>query len=259
MALIRWLPGGYYLATRYSTPLDRAGYLVKYWLPFPVLLWTLDPSGAWWHWTQFLSLAAFLAVYDAFCLYNDVWSAATEAHPLERFDGTTLPRSVHLRRRILVAAATSGIALAATAATGGTATAQALFLVVLGLVFALHNALPERGRIGTFFGLYLLKGGVFLCPRLPSPFPADLLPYLWFTFLYGAIYLPSYTLRKFHLLAGRPGLLRWLSFVLPLKTALLAGLVVWNPRLWTVPAIVFGGTVAQWAARKIGGIATGTP
>lgn len=259
MALIRWLPGAYYLATRYSTPLDRAGYLVKYWLPFPVLLWTLDPSGAWWHWTRFLSLAAFLAVYDAFCLYNDAWSASSEAHPLVRTDGTALPKSVHLRRRILVATLTSVATVAAIAASGGTATAQIVFLSVLCLVFALHNALPERGRIGTFFGLYLLKGGVFLAPGFPWPFPAELVAYLWFTFLYAAIYLPSYTLRKFHLLAGKPGLLRWLSFVLPLKTTLLAGLVAWNPRLWTVPAIVFGGTVAQWAARKIGGIATGSP
>lgn len=259
MGLIRWLPGGYYLATRYSTPLDRAGYLVKYWLPFPVLLWTLDPTPSWWHWSQFLSLAAFLAVYDAFCLRNDAWSADSETHPLRRTDGTELPRGRHLRRRILVASATAGASLAATWATGGTWAAQALFLVALCGVFGLHNALPERWRIGTFLGLYLLKGGVFLTPRLPWPFPDGLVPYLWFTLLYGAIYLPSYTLRKYHLLADRPGLLKWLSFVLPLKTALLAGLVAWNPRLWTVPAIVLAGTVAQWGARKVGGIATGTP
>lgn len=259
MDLIRWLPGAYYLATRYSTPLDRVGYLVKYWLPFPMLLWALAPSPLWWHWTQFLSLAAFLALYDAFCLYNDAFSSATEDRPLRRTDGTDLPRSAHLRRRVAVAVATAATSLGATALAGGDVVSQALFLSVLCGVFALHNALTERARIGTFLGLYLLKGGVFLVPWMPAPFPPDLQPYLWFTFLYAAIYLPSYTLRKFHLLADRPGLVRWLSFVLPLKTALLAGLVVWNPRLWTVPAIVLGGTFAQWVARKLGGLATGSP
>ncbi len=259
MGMTRWLPGSYYLATRYSTPLDRVGYLVKYWLPFPVLLWALEPSGSWWHWAQALSLVAFLAIYDAFCLYNDAWSAATEEHPLRRGDGTEIPKRAHLRNRIAIAVATTLASIAATAISGGTAVAQTLFLSGLCLVFARHNALPERARIGTFFGLYLLKGGVFLVPWLPTPFPSTLVPYLWFTVLYGAIYLPSYTLRKFHLLADHPRVLGWFSFVLPLKTLLLAGLVVWNPRLWPVPAIVFGGTIAQWATRKLGGIATGTP
>jgi hypothetical protein len=257
--LIRWLPGGYYLATRYSTPMDRLGYLVKYWLPFPLILSTTVPGIPWWHWSQFLALAAFLSVYDVFCLRNDAWSADAEQRPLRRTDGTTLPRTAHLRRRIAVAIPTVVASVSATSLSGGRLLPSVAFLAALAIVFALHNVLPERARIATFFALYLLKGGVFLFGWCPTPPPREIAAYLVFTVLYAAIYLPTYTLRKLDLLSGRPRLRRWLSFVLPSKIALLAGLVLWDPRLWTVPAVVLGGTVAQWVARRLGKIATGAP
>lgn len=259
MDLIRWLPGGYYLATRYSTPLDRAGYLVKYWLPFPLFLHALQPDGRWWHWAQFLFLAAFMGVYDAGCLYNDAWSADAEARPLRRGDGTPLPRARHLAFRIAVAAAATALALATIAWSGGNVLAAALLLAALALVFSLHNALPERARIGTFTLLYLLKGGVFLLPFCTLPPPDAQRPYLAFTALYAALYLPAYVLRKLRLLDGSPKLRHRLGFVLPTKIAMLAGFVAWDHRLWTVLAVVVGGTAAQWAARRLAGISTGAP
>lgn len=259
MDVIRWLPGGYYLATRYSTPMDRLGYLVKYWLPFPLILSVTVADIPWWHWSQFLALAAFLSVYDVFCLHNDAWSAESEQRPLRRTDGTPLPRASHLLRRVAVAIPTVFASLMATTLSGGRLLPSLAFIASLAIVFALHNILPERARVATFFALYLLKGGVFLFGWCPAPPPRELATYVVFTVLYAAIYLPTYTLRKFDLLAESPRLRRWLSFVLPPKIALLAGLVLWDPRLWTVPAVVLGGTAAQWLARRVGNIATGAP
>lgn len=250
-------PGVYYYTTRYQHSFERVLHILKYWVIYPVLLWTISALASWpCSASIIIAWLAFVNVYDIFARENDELAAVREKHPTKRqWHGKLNMRAFSAIKIVTTIMLLSAICLLNELPVCLTVTT---ILMLVSVVFAIHNRANRLLRMFTFLALYLTKGLLFLPFFISTMTSAAVLEYLIFVFMFNISYLPSYITQKVcnlssaELTVSRLGLFRF-TLILPFfyKNALLLAASLVYPRYLAVLLLINCLTALEWAGRAV--------
>lgn len=180
-----FFPSKYYLASRYDSSVSSfLVYILKYWgsialfyiiyfdngnISFDNLLFCL------------FSLAVYFSVYDYFCFINDQEPGALTV----RKGGVVSKWSVVIQ---VISISAVGLYIYKSDFLF-----PILVCLLISVVFYIHNSIPEKARVISYFLLYFLKPFLFF----QSFF--SLMPVVFFSLFYALSYVPYYFVKKFGL------------------------------------------------------------
>jgi len=182
---MRFLPGRYYLESRYNSNLAYfLLYICKYW--GTIALFYLISSDVDFELNDallfLLSLFLYFAVYDYFCFVND------------QEPGALTVRTGDIVSKKDVIFQVSFVSLIGLAFFGDAFITPILVCVLISFIFHLHNKVSEKTRVITYFLLYIVKPFLFF-----QATKLEAIPVFIFAALYAFSYVPYYFVKKFRL------------------------------------------------------------